>query len=203
MRNRAEAVKAALATHTNEVGFCQGQVTIWYDTNPVGDFDGNGRANAVDGWESEPAQFKHTDRKPPFGVPVAYVGGSHGDGHRAISLGDGTIRSTDAGGPGIVATVPLDWPEKTWGLKYVGWSESMNGTLIPHAHPHPAPAPMPAPTPPPAPTPAPTPTRGGRVDAAIKKLRRADKKAKPGPRKTLIEKALAALLKIKPKVPKS
>jgi hypothetical protein len=29
----------------------------------------------------------------------------------------------------------LDWPEKNWGLKYVGWSETMDGVKIPKPKP--------------------------------------------------------------------
>ena len=68
-------------------------------------------AGCEDGWKSEPAKYKHPgDRNPPRGVPVSYLGGSHDNGHRAVSLGNGKIRSTDAGGRGVIATVPLDWP---------------------------------------------------------------------------------------------
>lgn len=41
------------------------------------------------------------------------------------------IRSTDAGGAGRVATVPLNWIEQHWGLHYLGWSETMSGIVIP------------------------------------------------------------------------
>lgn len=184
--NREEAAQAAEATKTNIVGMCQATVVNWFHASPVGDFDGDGAADAEDGWKSEGAHQVKGDRNPPRGVPVSYLGGSHDNGHRAISLGNGKIRSTDAGGPGVVATVPLDWPEKNWGLTYAGWSPTIDGVEIP------------------LPPPSAPPTRGGRVDDSIQKLRRADRKAKNGTaRKTLIEKALAALLRIKPRVPKS
>ncbi len=134
--NRAQAVARALASKTNEPNGCQ----IWtrgiFGAPSVGDYDQDGRADAEDGWKAEPAKYKHPgDRHPPAGVPVTYLGGSHDDGHRAVSLGGGLIRSTDAAGSGHVATVPLDWPEKHWGLKYAGWSESCDGHLIPLAPP--------------------------------------------------------------------
>lgn len=136
--NREEAAKAALASDTNPVGYCQGWTVDIYHGRPVGDFDGDGDADAVDGWESEPHHARHPgDRKPPRGVPVAYGGGSHGYGHRAISLGHGKIRSTDAAGNGRVATVDLDWPEKVWGLHYLGWSETIDGEEIPLPPPPP------------------------------------------------------------------
>ena len=40
-------------------------------------------------------------------------------------------RSTDAPGQGRVATVPLRWVEREWGLRYAGWSNSINGYTIP------------------------------------------------------------------------
>lgn len=137
VRTRDEAVKAALNTNFNVPGTCQLTVRGWFDSPSVGDFDGDGAADAEDGWKSEPQQARHSDRNPPRGVPVSYVGGSHDFGHRAISLGNGKIRSTDAGGSGRVATVDLDWPEKVWGLKYVGWSETIDGLAIPKPPPPP------------------------------------------------------------------
>ena len=137
MRNREEAAKAAEATTHNTPGMCQGQVGMWFQSIPVGDFDGDGAADAEDGWKSEGSHQVKGDRHPPRGVPVSYLGGSHDNGHRAISLGNGLIRSTDAGGPGVVKTVPLDWPEKNWGLQYAGWSPTMNGVAIPLPPKHP------------------------------------------------------------------
>lgn len=126
----AAAAKAESETR-NTPGYCQAWTDYVFGAPAVGDQDGNGRANAVDGWKSEHGHQHDGDRNPPRGVPVAYSGGSHGDGHRAVSLGNGKIRSTDAGGEGVVATVDLDWPEKTWGLSYLGWSDTISGQEIP------------------------------------------------------------------------
>jgi hypothetical protein len=41
------------------------------------------------------------------------------------------VRSTDAGGRGVVATRPLGWVEDTWGQTYAGWSTVLNGVEIP------------------------------------------------------------------------
>jgi hypothetical protein len=71
-------------------------------------------------------------RKPPRGSAVYWTGGSHGYGHIAISLGNGRIRSTDAGGSGRVATVPLSWIESHWGLRYAGWAWDINESTIVH-----------------------------------------------------------------------
>src|SRR5690349_3800386 len=133
--DRESAAQNAENSKVNAPGMCQSWTRRQFNADPVGDFDQDGDSDAVDGWESEPKGSRHTTRKPPRGTPVAYSGGSSGHGHRAVSLGpiDGTymIRSTDAGGTGRVATVPLDWPEKEWGLKYLGWSETISGEEIP------------------------------------------------------------------------
>lgn len=129
--NREKAAQRAEASRTNVPGTCQKWTRTQFSAPSAGDVDHDGDADAMDGWKSEPAGKRHPSRKPPRGVPVAYSGGSQGYGHRAISLGNGMIRSTDAGGSGKVATVALDWPEKHWGLKYLGWSDTIDGILIP------------------------------------------------------------------------
>jgi hypothetical protein len=131
MRNREEAARAAEADKLNTPGFCQLVTRTWLDAPSAGDFDGDGAADAEDGWKREPANAKRFDRNPPRGTPVTWLGGSRDNGHRALSLGNGMIRSTDAGGSGRIATVPLSWVERNWGLAYAGWSTTMNGVLIP------------------------------------------------------------------------
>ena len=82
--------------------------------------------------------WRHTETghpgalNPPRGALAYWTGGSHGYGHIAVSIGGGMIRSTDAGGPGKVATVPVSWPAKAWGLPYAGWAWDVNGVTIPH-----------------------------------------------------------------------
>lgn len=150
VRNREEAVQAALSTTRNVPRTCQLVTRGWFAAPSVGDFDGDGAADAEDGWKQEPAWAKHADRKPPRGTPVAWGGGSEDNGHRAISLGPVgpgglyMIRSTDAGGSGITATVPLNYPEVKWGMPYLGWSETISGVKIPLP-------PVPEPPKPPAP----------------------------------------------------
>lgn len=129
--NREEAAQRAEASQTNVEGTCQLWTRTMLGAGSAGDQDGDGDADAVDGWNSEPVEKRHTDRNPPRGTPVAWSGGSHGFGHRAMSLGNGKIRSTDAGGSGHVATVDLGWVESTWGMHYLGWSETITGIEIP------------------------------------------------------------------------
>jgi hypothetical protein len=45
-----------------------------------------------------------------------------GLGHVAISLGNGSIISTDATGPGVVGVIDAKVPTNKWGHPYLGWS---------------------------------------------------------------------------------
>lgn len=185
MTNSAtQAVQNAKTTRTNRPGMCQAVTRGWLGGPSAGDVDHDGDADAVDGWKSEPASKRHTDKNPPAGAPVAWSGGSGGFGHRALSLGNGQIRSTDAGGRGVVATKPIDWFEQNWHLHYLGWSETISGQPIPGlkvpARPVPARKPK---------------TRGKAVDAAIKSLRTA-KATKGSQRGEHIKAALAELREI-------
>ncbi|MDH2414889.1 hypothetical protein [Nocardioides sp. CER19] len=70
------------------------------------------------------------DPNPPRGAAVYWTGGSHGFGHIAISVGHGKVRSSDAGGQGDVATVPIHHLSREWDLHYAGWANSINGYRI-------------------------------------------------------------------------
>lgn len=137
VNGREEAARNAERSMTNTPGFCQLWTRNLYGAPSSGDVDRDGDSDAVDGWKSEPTSARHPgDRRPPRGTPVAWGGGARGFGHRAISLGPNKegiymIRSTDAGGSGKVATVPLSFPEERWGLTYLGWSETITGQVIP------------------------------------------------------------------------
>lgn len=179
--NREEAARRAEASKTNIPYYCQAWTTEMFGGTPVGDVDRDNDADAVDGWKSEPKAKRHSNRNPPRGVPVAWAGGTHGYGHRAVSLGNGKIRSTDAGGRGRVATVDLNWVEKNWGLTYLGWSETIGGVDIP------------LPPPPPPPTPM---TRGVRIDRMINLGRAARKTSKSRHRDRILTAAIRTLRKI-------
>lgn len=180
--NRAQIAARAKASTTNVPGTCQLWTRTICGAPSAGDFDGDGSADAEDGWKAEPAKYKHSgDRNPPAGVPVAYGGGSRDNGHRAISLGNGMIRSTDARGAGKVATVPLNWPEKQWGLTYLGWSETCSGLLIPQA-----PKPQ-TPTTPPSGESKPRVLKKGSTGAAVKRLQTALNKTFPAYSKLTVD----------------
>lgn len=131
IRTSNQAIDAALKDTKNKPGTCQMTVRNWFNAPSAGDRDGDGDADAVDGWLSEPKTARHPgDRNPPPGRPLAFSGGSKGYGHRALSLPGGKIRSTDMDGDryksGVVGTVSsIKALEKAMGIKYLGWSETI------------------------------------------------------------------------------
>ena len=118
-----ETVHAALSSDVNEPGHCLEWARERADIPPLYD-------DAATAWANATGR-RPGDRRPPVGAAVYWTGGSSGYGHIAISVGDGKVRSSDAGGEGRVRTVPVDWAEKKWGLTYAGWSNSINGYTIP------------------------------------------------------------------------
>lgn len=128
--SRQQAVASALNSTTNVPRYCARWTRERFGVGALGDFDGDGAADAEDMWKA--AKIRNDgDRNPPAGVPVYWGGGSQDNGHISVSLGGGMIRSTDAAGAGRVGTVPLDFPEKQWGMPYLGWSEDLYGYIIP------------------------------------------------------------------------
>lgn len=149
---RAQAAKRAEASTANVPGTCQLWTRTQYGAPSAGDRDRDGDADAVDGWQSEPTAARHAgDRNPPRGVPVAFSGGSRGYGHRAISLGDGKIRSTDMTATGykagVVGTTTISQIERSMGVSYLGWSETITGLEIVDDITPPRPEPKPKPIP--------------------------------------------------------
>lgn len=120
MRSAKEAARFFKELNTNKVGMC-----LWHVQNAFG--GGHAYPNAITQWRE--AKHKHAgDRTPKVGAPVYWGGTQHG--HIAIYLGNGMVRSTDAGGAGRMATVPLGWFERHWGMHYLGWSEDIAGRKI-------------------------------------------------------------------------
>ena len=119
----AETVAAAKASTTNVPGHCLGWARETADIP-------SRYTDAATAWAH--AKGRHSgDTNPPKGAAVYWIGGSGGYGHVAISLGHGLVRSSDAGGAGRVATVPLRRLTREWHLTYVGWADSINGYTIP------------------------------------------------------------------------
>lgn len=194
IRSREEAAKAAEATRSNVPGTCQLVTRGYYNAASAGDFDGDGAADAEDGWKKEPAWAKHIgDRNPPRGAPVSFLGGRDDNGHRAISLSDehDIIRSTDFDGvtkryrAGSVGNGTIDEVARAMGVTYAGYSDTIDGEPIPGL-----------PVKPKSNHPKHEKTRGENVDNAIESVEAA--KAKPGSeREKLLERAARLLNKIK------
>lgn len=128
--SRTQAVANALNSTVNVPRYCARWTRERFGVAALGDYDGDGAADAEDMWKA--ARIRNEgDLEPPAGVPVYWGGGSQDNGHIAVSLGGGLIRSTDAAGAGRVGTVPLDYPTKQWGMPYLGWSEDLYGQIIP------------------------------------------------------------------------
>lgn len=120
MKTGREAADAFCKKVTNMVNMCLYECQEIYPTN-------HEHPSAWAQWEN--AKTKHTSkRKIPVGAPVYYKGGRFG--HVVLYVGNGNVRSTDAAGPGKMATVPLEWFEKAWGYTFVGWSEDLGGKKI-------------------------------------------------------------------------
>jgi len=118
----AETVAAAKASTYNVPGQCLG----W--SREQADIPSR-YVDAATAWEH--AHGRHAgDANPPKGAAVYWLGGSGGHGHIAISLGHGLVRSSDAGGSGVVATISLRKLTREWHLTYVGWADSINGYRI-------------------------------------------------------------------------
>lgn len=185
MRTMNEALAVADATHTNHPGWCQLVTRGYYEAPSAGDFDGDGQSDAEDGWKSEPATAKRFDRNPPAGAPVAFLGGSNDEGHRAISRGNGIIRSTDFNGTtrryqaGVVGNGTIAEIEDAMNVQWAGWSKTIDGVVIP---PDPKPKPL---------------TKGWRVEKAERLIKHASRK--PGTHRANLLNRIAALLA---KVPK-
>lgn len=120
MKTGHEAARAFKLKQTNKVNMCLWECQEIYPTN-------HWYPSAIVQWKS--AKKKHTSKKHiPIGAPVYYEGGQYG--HVVLYVGDGKVRSTDAAGAGKMGTVPLEWFEKAWNYKFVGWSEDLGGKDI-------------------------------------------------------------------------
>lgn len=188
IRTREQAAQSAEAQTTNVVGRCQEWTRNRYLAPSAGDRDHDGDADAVDGWLSEPKSARHPgDRNPPRGVPVAFA---NRFGHRAVSLGGGRIRSTDMSDDGThyqagnVGTTTIGNLERSMGIKYLGWTDTISGFPIPNPAP-----PRPR-------------VRGKNVEAALASLRRAEHASAHRPVRLRIIRAAIKSLTAVPTVPK-
>lgn len=117
----AAAVSRAQSDDTNVPGMCLNQVSRWYGGPGIGNAD-----NATEAWNK--SKKKHRgDRNPPAGVPVYWLGG---DGHVALSLGGGMVRTTDWPKRGKIGTVSIGNLTRALGKPYAGWAEDLWGSGI-------------------------------------------------------------------------
>lgn len=119
MRSAKQAAEVYRKLERNRVGMCLWHVQEAFNAPHL-------YPSAIAQWNA--AKTKHTGRDIPYGAPVYFRGGRYG--HIAIYVGNGKVRSSDAGGSGRMATVPLDWFQQHWGYPYIGWSEDIGGQRI-------------------------------------------------------------------------
>lgn len=122
-RKQTEALQIAArwVGRSYPAGWCQKWVVAEvFASGGVGDWDGNGRASAIDGWKA--ARVKVATSNPhaiPAGVPIYWTGGK--DGHAAVSAGNGHMYSTDLPSTGRVGLVPISDAARRWGYTLVGY----------------------------------------------------------------------------------
>lgn len=111
---------------------CLMRVRALYGAPAIGDFDGDGAADAEDGWKA--TKKRHNTETPvariPAGVPIWWGGGSADHGHVAISAGGGLCWSTDIQRTGMFDKVPITDINRKWGLPFLGWTEDINGVRV-------------------------------------------------------------------------
>lgn len=138
--SRQQAVANARKVTSYASGMCAKFTREQFGVAALGDFDGDGDADAVDMWQACVLKV-HDDRNPPAGVPVFWSGGSKGHGHAAVSLGGGRVRSTDMPSAGRVGDTTIDSIVRAWGMPYLGWTIDLYGHEIPDENAIPEPSP--------------------------------------------------------------
>jgi hypothetical protein len=121
--NATETVSSAMSSTANVPGHC-----LEWSREQAG--IPSKYMDATTAWEHASGR-RPADADPPRGAAVYWTGGSSGYGHIAISLGNGKVRSSDAGGYGQVATVRIHQISELWDLHYAGWANTINGYRIP------------------------------------------------------------------------
>ena len=113
-------------------GQCMQRTRELFGAPAIGDYDGDGDADAEDGWKF--AKFKHpfdgNYSAVPRGVPFWWSGGSNDNGHVAPTEGGGRCMSTDIVRTGYYDDVPLALIAQKWGLRPLGWTEDIDGVRV-------------------------------------------------------------------------
>jgi len=83
-------------------------------------------ASAIDAWNHVPKEHRHTDpKKAAIGAVHFWDGGLYG--HVAMqSDKKGVVIGTDSPQPDFIGEVRIEWFEKHWGKKYLGWASQYN-----------------------------------------------------------------------------
>ena len=123
-----DAVARARRFRTYQAGMCLG-----YVCNALTNGRGLGvyAPYALHAWQH--AHHRHPgDKHPPAGAPVFWDHGTHNNyGHVAISVGGGKVRSTGIGRQTDIGEVTIDQLSRSWGRRYLGWSEDLYGMRVP------------------------------------------------------------------------
>lgn len=113
----AQALANCASTRTWTQGMCGQFCARMYG------YGASGYASALAQWQQLPAAVKHPgSANAPAGALYFWGGGSHGYGHVAVAVGDGSCWSIDIQGAGTVARVPYSQISQQWGLPYLGWA---------------------------------------------------------------------------------
>lgn len=128
-------------------GECLLQVRKAFDPDipALGDYDGDGAADAEDAYKRARADGTFhpitSTTRVPRGAVVLWGGGSSDNGHAAIGTGYGAGNDTVVWSPGIPSDA-THWRKVTvrsitwgWGLPLLGYTTSLNGHPIPGLHP--------------------------------------------------------------------
>jgi hypothetical protein len=141
---RAAARAAYQSAHGPKFGTgeCMLRNRLLVDAPAIGDYDGDGMADAEDGWKF--AKRKHPTTRVndiPGGCFVWWGGGSHDNGHVAFAPIEkpGYCWSTDIERAGYFDLVPIGRITAEWGLPLRGWSEDIDGVTVYEPPPPPPP----------------------------------------------------------------
>lgn len=117
-----QANRNAHAVQAYPRGYCLRYVRQQWQVGPL-------YSSAIAAWNG--ARHKHPgDRNPPTGAPCYYAGGRYGHIVFHCPRSHVGVRSTDCYTSGRVSDADLEWCERAWGYRYLGWTEDLNGVRV-------------------------------------------------------------------------